>query len=594
MVLFALAAALPLALTGSFQRNLMALLTAYAIAALGLNLLVGVAGQISLGHGAFMSIGGYTTAMLSVRAGLPAWVGIIGAALVTALVGFLLGLPALRLRGHFLALATLSFAAAIPQIAVKWEPVTGGATGISPPRFPSGHVADLTIPSDQVAYWTILAVLAGLSWVAHNLLGSRPGRALHAVRESEVAAQAMGVNLALAKTGIFALSALYAGVAGALATHLAGYISPSVFGLLVSFQLLAGVVVGGLGSIGGSVLGAVVVAWLPFAASRTQGLASVVEGAGIIAIVLLLPRGLIGLWSSVVSRASWAAKAELVFQPAASAQLPDSRLTTRDSRPVLEVSHLSISFGGVRALDDVSFAVNAGSIHGLIGPNGAGKTTALNCVSRFIDPSQGSIRFHGRDLLAIGPSAVASLGISRTFQNLALVRGASALDNVLLGSYHRLKAPAWTYALSLPNARRLEAEARREALGLLALLECTAAAKASVQGLPYGVQKRVELARALACGGQLLLILDEPAAGLDAAERAALADLIRRLRESGLTILLVEHDMGMVMTLCDRVSVLDFGRLIADGSPEEAQANPAVVAAYLGEEAGRRAETVHA
>jgi branched-chain amino acid transport system permease protein len=406
----------------------------------------------------------------------------------------------------------------------------------------------------------------------------------------------MGVNLAISKTGIFALSAAYAGVAGALATHLSGYISPSVFGLLVSFQLLASVVVGGLGLLGGAILGAAVVAWLPFAASRTQGLASVVEGAGIIAIVLLLPRGLISLASRVerlASRASGRPSSAAQVTPDAALPRLDSRPSTLDSRPLLEGSHLSVAFGGVRALQDVSFTVLAGSIHGLIGPNGAGKTTALNCISRFIDPSQGAILFDGRDLLAVGPSSVARLGISRTFQSPALCHGLSALDNVLLGFYRRLEAPALAYALSLPGARRTEAEARRQGLELLALLDCQHVAQSRVQDLPYGLQRRVELARALACGGHLL-ILDEPAAGLDSGERAALSDLIRRLRASGLTILLVEHDMSMVMTLCDRVSVLDFGRLIAEGSPEEAQANPAVVAAYLGEQAGVEAQAVHA
>jgi branched-chain amino acid transport system permease protein len=604
------AAALPLVLSGNFQRNLMALLATYALAALGLNLLVGVAGQISLGHGAFMMIGGYTTAILSVKAGLPPWLGVIAGALLAAVVGWLLGLPALRLRGHFLALATLSFGTALPQVALKWESVTGGAFGLLPRSF----------PSDLVGYWVIMLALGGLTWVAYNLVGSRPGRALLALRETEVAAQAMGVNLALAKTGIFAFSAMYAGLAGALATHLSGYISPSAFGLGVSFQLLASIVVGGLGSISGAILGALLVAWLPFAASRTQGLASVVEGLAIIGIVMFLPRG----FSSLLERLRWQAGRPALAPSGAAPEIPadqdasalvESCATAAEARPnggesranggrpdprlaaslagssalsgpLLEVQGLSVDFGGVHAVQDVLFTVSAGTIHGLIGPNGAGKTTALNCISRLIDPTHGAIRFAGRDLLAVHPSAVARLGISRTFQNLELCRHLSALDNVMIGLHHRVMAPNVAYALRLPAARRAEAEARRRASELLELVECLDLADRPVQLLPHSRQKRVELARALACGGQLL-VLDEPAAGLDATERQALADLIRHVRDAGLTILLVEHDMGLVMSLCDRVTVLDFGRVIADGSPEEAQANPAVVAAYLGEEATR-------
>jgi ABC-type branched-subunit amino acid transport system ATPase component len=252
-----------------------------------------------------------------------------------------------------------------------------------------------------------------------------------------------------------------------------------------------------------------------------------------------------------------------------------------------------VDFGGVHALQEVDVTVTAGTIHGLIGPNGAGKTTALNCISRLIDPTHGHIVFAGHDLLKVSPSAVANLGISRTFQNVELCKGLPALENVMLGLYHVIKAPAVAYALRLPVARQAEEQARRRALELLELLECRAVAGVRVHALSFGTQKRVELARALACEGQLL-ILDEPAAGLDSSEREALVHLIRRVRDSGVTILLVEHDMRLVMSLCDRVTVLDFGRVIADGTPEEVQRNHAVVAAYLGEEERRSSELVGA
>jgi branched-chain amino acid transport system permease protein len=589
--LLILAAALPLVVTGNFGRDVLGLMAAYALAAIGLNLLVGIAGQISLGHGAFMLIGGYTTAILTVKLELPWIVGVIAAALVTVVIGVLLGLPALRLRGHFLALATLSFGSAIPQLALKWEDVTGGAFGLKPPKF----------VGDDVGYWVILIVLAVGTWLAYNIVQSRPGRALLALRETEVAAQAMGVNLATSKTGIFALSAAYAGVAGALATHLSGYISPSSFNLLVSFQLLASIVVGGLGSLPGAIVGAALVTWLPFAASRTQGLASVVEGGAIILIVLFLPAGLSSasrFWRRYVPPP----RAEASKAPATAAHLNHvvsgdgaaaATATHTRSRTLLAVRGLSVDFGGVHALQEVDFTVNRGAIHGLIGPNGAGKTTALNCISRLIDPSHGSIHFAGHDLLKVSPSAVAELGISRTFQNVELCKGLSALDNVMLGLYHVIRAPAAAYALRLPVARRAEERARRRALDLLDLLGSRGVAGTRVHALSFGTQKRVELARALACQGQVL-ILDEPAAGLDTSERVALLDLIRRVRDEGVTILLVEHDMRLVMSLCDRVTVLDFGRVIADGVPEEVQRNPAVVAAYLGEEERQGSELVGA
>jgi ABC-type branched-subunit amino acid transport system ATPase component len=249
--------------------------------------------------------------------------------------------------------------------------------------------------------------------------------------------------------------------------------------------------------------------------------------------------------------------------------------------PLLEVEGLGVTFGGLQALQDVHFQVAEGAIHGLIGPNGAGKTTAFNCITRLLTPTAGAIRFGGKDLLQVAPSDVVRLGISRTFQNLELCRHQTALENVMLGLYHRIAASPLAYALRLPAAVRAEAESRREALAALERVGCQAYAGQIVGGLPYGVLKRIEIARALVARPRLLL-LDEPAAGVTSGERAALADLIRQVRSEGITVLMVEHDMSMVMSLCDQITVLDFGRVIAAGTAEQVQHDPAVIAAYLG------------
>ncbi len=607
----------------NYYLYLLSLAGVWAIAALGLNLLTGYAGQISIGHAGFVAIGAYTSALLMLRAGCPFWLALPVAGAVSASLGLALGLPALRLSGPYLAIATLGFVVAVEQVFDKWGAVTGGFQGLKAPRPAFGP---LVVADDRGLYALTLILVAVMTGLAVNLVQSPIGRAWVALRDSEPAAQAVGVSLTRFKVLAFAVSAFYGGVAGSLYAHLVGFISPPDFNLAVSIFLVSVIVVGGLASIPGTLAGAAFLTLFFQRMSGLRDLRSVIYGLGLILVVIFLPGGLARIScnadgilrtaqrvSRIVSRRK-PREATARDKPQAVSSLPSAlrdMLTVTDfsirprcapgggparraGRDMLTVTDLSIAFGGLQALNQVSFRVGAGEIVGLIGPNGAGKTTVLNCLSRFYQPDNGVMRFGNVDLRAYRPHEVVRLGLGRTFQNVELFGSLSVLDNVLVGLHAVTGAgksltslsPVVLAALRLGGARREEKELQRQAMDVLAFLELLDVAGWPAAALPFGVRKRVELARALVTKPKLLL-LDEPAAGLNPHESAALGDLLRRIREAySCALLLVEHDMSLVMGLCERIVVLDFGQVIAEGTPGEVQNNPAVIEAYLGVKMG--------
>ena len=574
----------------------------YGLAAIGLSLLMGLAGQVSLGHAAFFAVGAYTQAILVTKTQVPGILAAVLAVAASMLVALVVGLPLLRLRGHFLALATLGLGIIVAVVARELE-VTGGTSGIFGIPKPSflGRIYD----SPQEYFWLLAPfVVIGL-WLAQRLVHSRTGRALGAVNDSEVAAECLGVNTYALRVRVFVLAAGYAGLAGVFYAHWLAVVSPEAAGFELSVTLLLMVVLGGLGTVWGAVIGAVAVEALDegmrsFIPKLIPGASGEVQllGFGIVLVLLvvLLPGGLAQLWARVTRRRGTApataavSRAEHDGNDAAmeySGLQALSRLlaqadVTGPGSPLLSIRGLTMRYGGVTALGDIDLDVRAGEIFALIGPNGAGKTTAFNIITGVLEPTAGTVTLRGTDVQGRRPHVIATLGATRTFQNLQVFGSTTVLGNVKVARHLRSRSGIFRGMLGL--AGREEREIDDWARTAVAALGLTEHADRRVTDLAFGQQRKVEVARALALAPALLL-LDEPMAGLSGTERDSLAWLLRRVRSAGISVLLVEHDVDAVMALADRVAVLDDGRLIALGEPEDVRANPAVIAAYLGTDA---------
>ncbi|AOB33416.1 hypothetical protein AKI39_04720 [Bordetella sp. H567] len=559
----------------------------HALVALGLVLLTGIAGLTSFGQAAFAGVGAYTAALLSVHASaLPAWAAWLGAMpwlslaaglALTFALAYLLGAITLRLSGHFLPLGTIAWGLAL-YFAFAAVPGLGGFSGIG--GIPPIRIAGLAL-GDRGIYYLIWAFLLLAVWTTRNLLDSRQGRAMRALRGGRLMAEAMGVDTARTRSAIFIIAAMQACASGWLYAHMQRFVNPTPFGLQMGIEYLFMAVVGGASQVWGALAGAGVFTlarqWLQDGLPRLLGqngnFEIIVFGFG---MVLVLHRAREGLWPAIARRLPVARAPRRVNMSAE--PLPRRPLPPRGD-VVLEAAGLTRRFGGLVANDDIGLAVEAGQIVAVIGPNGAGKSTLFNLLSGIDTPTSGSILFQGEPVAGRAARHIAALGMSRTFQHVRLLARMSVLDNVALGAHlrgtHGIWASSWR-ADRREEARLLAESARQvERVGLGAHLHDEAGS------LPLGRQRILEVARALAAD-PCLLLLDEPAAGLRHQEKRELAALLAKLRADGMAILLVEHDMDFVMTLADRVIVMDFGEKIAEGAPAEVQCHPAVMQAYLG------------
>ena len=543
----------------------------YWILVSGLNLVVGFAGQIAIGWVALLTLGAYTTSVLAAGTVTPEfspYLALIIAGVVGGVFGVIIGLPALRLRTFYFAMTTLGFATIVTQVALAWQSVTGGGIGVAGPVFPG------VFSSAWGLYYFAFGLAALCTWLTANIAASRFGRALVAIRDAEVAAEANGVAKPALLVLVFLFSGALAGIAGGLFASLQSYITPDAFTFDLSVLFFIAILIGGRGSILGPLLGTILLTVLPEFAAPLVAWSTFLYAVLLLVIVLAVPGGIAELLD-YKNRRPLEQHRDVVPRP------QFLKTVGQTSPAVLRLDNVVLHFGGVRAIDGLDLEIQSGEVHGLIGPNGSGKTTALNVISGYYAPQEGGARLNETLLPAGRPHVRAGYHIARTFQTPRLIGSASVLENVMIGGTIDGKASFLESLLALPRHWRDESRLRRSAMAALSTVGLESLAAVRADRLQHSELRFMEIARALMLRPAFLL-LDEPAAGLSSEEIRRLGTLIVAIARQGTGVLLVEHHADLIFDICDRVTVLNLGKILATGTPSEIRSHREVVSAYLG------------